>query len=136
MKGDYKLQFHMAPPILGRKNSVSGEPEKSTFGPWMMTLLRVLARFKFLRGSVLDPFARSIDRKLERKLISDYEMMLREIVENLKVENHALAVQIASYPEQIRGYGHIKRRHVAVCSKSVAEQLSKFREDSAARQAA
>ena len=135
-EGDYRLQFHMAPPILGRKYSVSGEPVKSTFGPWMMTLLRVLARFKFLRGSVLDPFARSKDRKLERKLISDYETILREIVENLKLENHSLAVQIASYPEQVRGYGHIKRRHVDACSKNVAEQLSKFREDSAAREAA
>ncbi len=135
-EGDYKLQFHMAPPILGRKNSVSGEPVKSQFGPWMMTLLGVLAKFKFLRGSVLDPFARSKDRKLERKLISDYESVLREIVDNLEVENHALAVQISSYPELIRGYGHIKRRHVDACAKNVAEQLSKFKDGVPARDAA
>ena len=135
-EGDYKLQFHMAPPILGRKNSVSGEPVKSQFGPWMMKLLRVLAKFKFLRGSVLDPFARSKDRKLERKLISDYETVLKEIAENLEVENHALAVQISSYPELIQGYGHIKRRHVDVCAKIVAEQLSKFKDGVPARDAA
>ncbi len=135
-EGSYTIQFHMAPPILGKKDKESREPKKSEFGPWMLTFLKLLAKFKFLRGSLFDPFARSKDRKLERKMIVEYESVVNEIIENLEIESHSQAVELASYPESIRGYGHVKRRHAADTVRKVEKQLARFRTRIADRKAA
>ena len=112
-EGDYSLRFNLSPPLLARKDRLTGRPGKMEFGSWLLPLFRILARFNFLRGTVLDPFGRTAHRKMERQLITEYEETLGELLQSLDYENYPVAVEIASLPEQIRGYGHIKEESVA-----------------------
>ncbi len=107
-EGDYQLQFHLAPSWLSKPDTVTGEPRKRSFGPWMLKAFGVLARFKFLRGSVLDPFGHSAERRLERELIEEYEANVAYLLAELNAGNYRTAVALAEIPEQIRGYGHVK----------------------------
>ena len=111
-EGDWQLQFHLAPSWFAKKDQVTGLPVKAAFGPWMLRAMAVLARFKWLRGTALDPFGRSEERKMERQLIEQYEKNIQDIITHLSSETHRIAVELASYPEHIRGYGYVKRRHV------------------------
>jgi indolepyruvate ferredoxin oxidoreductase len=135
-EGDYKLHFHMAPPALSHPDAATGRIKKKQFGPWMMTAFGVLARLKWLRGTALDPFARSADRKLERRLIAEYEALIEEIIAGLSPENHRSAVALAALPEQVRGYGHVKEANVESARKRREELLVAFRSPSGARRAA
>ncbi len=121
-----RLEFHLAPPVLGRKNA-EGEPVKTSFGPWMMPLFRFLAKLKSLRGTVFDIFGYTKDRHIERKLIGDYEILMGEILQNLSAENHAIAVALASIPEKIRGFGHVKIRHLKAAKAEEEALLEQFR---------
>ncbi|HMF05520.1 MAG TPA: indolepyruvate ferredoxin oxidoreductase family protein, partial [Methylocella sp.] len=124
-EGEPHLKFHLAPPILGRKNA-QGEPMKSSFGPWMMGVFRVLASLKWLRGTVFDIFGYTNDRRLEQKLIRDYENLTYEILANLTQENYAVAVALASLPEKIRGFGHVKLRHMLTAKAEEQALLQQF----------
>jgi indolepyruvate ferredoxin oxidoreductase len=124
---DLRLTFHLAPPLLARRDTITGEPRKMSFGPWMLPLFRVLARFKFLRGTAFDPFGRTEERRTERALVSDYEALLDELTARLTPENHALAVGLAAIPEKIRGYGHVKMRHLKAAKADEAALLEQFR---------
>jgi indolepyruvate ferredoxin oxidoreductase len=135
-EGDYKLKFHLAPPIFNKPDPITGEARKSEFGPWMRIAFRILAKLRFLRGSALDVFGHTEERRIERKLIVDYEATVGEILERLSRENHALAVEIASIPEHIRGYGHVKRRHLDAAQKKKTELLAQFRTGRATAMAA
>jgi indolepyruvate ferredoxin oxidoreductase len=126
-EGDYKLKFHLAPPIFNKPDPITGEAKKSEFGPWMKIAFRILAKLKILRGTALDLFGHTEERRTERRLIGEYEATVAELLERLGRENHALAVEIASVPEQIRGYGHVKRRHLDSAKKKEAELLAQFR---------
>jgi indolepyruvate ferredoxin oxidoreductase len=126
-EGDYKLVFHLAPPMLADKDPHTGELKKKEYGPWMLKAMRVLAKFRHLRGTRLDPFARSHDRKLDRELITDYERLVDEIVVNLERSNHEAAIELAALPEQIRGYGHVRERYLAGARKQQAALLEDFR---------
>ena len=110
-EGPTRLVHHFAPPILNRVNN-KGEPVKQRFGPWVRPLLGVLARLKFLRGTALDVFGRTAERRMERALIIQYEDSLRQVTQGLTPHTLDVAVQIARLPEDIRGYGHVKARHV------------------------
>ena len=112
-EGDYKLNFHLAPPLLARPDPLTGKVQKMHFGPWMMTAFEVLARLKFLRGSALDVFGYTAERRTERALIGEYEALVDELLTRLGADNHALAVQLASLPDEIRGFGHVKERNLA-----------------------
>src|SRR5260221_10593143 len=105
--GDFTLEFHLAPPLLAKRDPATGHLKKGRYGPWMMPAFALLAKLKFLRGTPLDPFGRSEERRTERRLIEEHEAMLDELIVGLSPENHALAVELAGIPEQIRGYGHI-----------------------------
>jgi indolepyruvate ferredoxin oxidoreductase len=129
-EGDYELHFHLAPPAVSHADPVTGRIKKKEFGPWMMTVFGVLARLKWVRGTAFDPFARSADRKLERRLIADYEALVAEVLAGLSAENHATAVALATLPEKIRGYGHIKEGNVASVRKRQEELLASFRSPS------
>ncbi len=107
-EGDYTLEFHLAPPLLGRKDPVTGRPRKSQFGPWMMAAFRGLAGLKRLRGTALDPFGLTAERRGERQAITDFEAELAEIIERLEPRTHAIAVELASLPQSVRGFGHVK----------------------------
>jgi indolepyruvate ferredoxin oxidoreductase len=122
-----RMEVHLAPPILGRKDKTTGLPRKTTFGPWMLKAFGYLAKFRFLRGTPLDIFGYSAERRTERQLIHEYEGLLEDIIKNLKSHNHALAVALASIPEKIRGYGHVKMRHLVAAKKEEAELLARFR---------
>ncbi|HEX4570576.1 MAG TPA: indolepyruvate ferredoxin oxidoreductase family protein [Dongiaceae bacterium] len=126
-EGDYRLEFHMAPPLLNPRDPDSGRPIKKRYGPWMMKVFGLLARMKFLRGSAFDLFGRTAERRLERQLIADYEALIAEILERLDHDRHRLAVALASLPEQIRGYGHIKQTHLDKTLKRQKELLAALR---------
>ncbi|HTJ05240.1 MAG TPA: indolepyruvate ferredoxin oxidoreductase family protein, partial [Caldimonas sp.] len=108
---DYKLAYHLAPPLLATKNA-RGELQKQRFGPWVGSAFRVLARLKFLRGTALDPFGRTEERRVERELVDEYRGSIEEVMRGLGPANLGLAVEIARIPEGIRGYGHVKSRHL------------------------
>jgi indolepyruvate ferredoxin oxidoreductase len=122
-----RLHVHLAPPLLARTDKSTGEPKKMTFGPWVFTLFGVLAKFKFLRGTFLDPFGYSAERRTERKLIRQYHAMLSEVLAKLTPENHHLAVGLAAIPEKIRGFGHVKRRHLEAAKADEAALFEQFR---------
>ncbi|HRP95809.1 MAG TPA: indolepyruvate ferredoxin oxidoreductase family protein [Rhodocyclaceae bacterium] len=126
-EGDYKLVFHLAPPLFADKDPVTGELKKKAYGPWMLKAMQRLAKFKHLRGSRLDPFARTADRKLDRRIIADYEALIDEIVDGLEEANFETAVELASLPEQIRGFGHIRERYHAHAEQRKAALLEAFR---------
>ena len=126
-EGDYKLKFHLAPPLSNKADPVSGEAKKSTYGPWMMTAFRVLARMKWLRGTALDVFGKTRERRTERQLITDYDALIDELLPRLAAHNHAIAVELAAIPEQIRGYGHVKDRHLKAAKAKEAELVASFR---------
>ena len=110
-EGDYKIVHHLAPPLTARKND-KGELIKQPFGPWMRSAFGVLAKMKGLRGTALDIFGRSEERKMERALIGEYQDSIDELLQTLNGGNRALAAEIARIPEEIRGYGHVKERHL------------------------
>jgi indolepyruvate ferredoxin oxidoreductase len=122
-----RLHVHLAPPLLARKDKVSGEPRKMTFGPWIFSLFRVLAKFKFLRGTAFDPFGYSTERRTERALVRDYEALLEEVLAKLDADNHHVAVGLAAIPEKIRGFGHVKLRHLKAAKADEAALLEQFR---------
>lgn len=111
-EGDFKLEFNLAPPLLARKDKNTGVPRKMQFGPWMMKAFGVLQHLKGLRGTALDVFGYTSERKMESALITEYERVINELLEGLSAENHELAVEIANLPKGVRGYGHIKDANV------------------------
>jgi indolepyruvate ferredoxin oxidoreductase len=121
------LKFHLAPPLFARINPATGEPRKIELGEWMLPLFRLLARFKGLRGGALDVFGRTEERKTERKLIADYEALVDELLAKLTPSNHSVAVALAAIPQKIRGYGHVKMRHLAAAKAEEAVLLEQFR---------
>ena len=134
-EGDFILNYHLAPPIIAKKNS-KGQLQKQKFGPGMLTGFKMLAKLKGLRGTALDIFGRTEERKTERALIGEYRASIEEVIASLTATNHATALEIASLPEQIRGYGHVKERNLAAARVRWAELLAKWRDPLAARQAA
>jgi indolepyruvate ferredoxin oxidoreductase len=126
-EGNARLEFYIAPPVLGKKNG-RGEPIKMRRGPWMMLLFKILAAAKVLRGTPFDIFGRMPERRLERQLRADYETLLDEIEEGLTADNHEIAVALASIPEKIRGFGHVKLRHIESAKQEEKILLAQFRE--------
>jgi indolepyruvate ferredoxin oxidoreductase len=122
-----RLTFHLAPPLLARRNKTTGEPRKMSFGPWMMKVFEVLAKLKGLRGTVLDPFGYTAERRTERQLVRDYEALVDEMIAQLTPDNHHLAVGLAVIPEKIRGFGPVKMRHLKAAKADEAALLEQFR---------
>ena len=129
--GDYKLRLHLAPPLFAKRHPVTGEIEKREFGPWIWPLLRLMARVRFLRGGRFDIFGRTDERKMERGLIADYEALVNELISGLTTDNHQSAIELAALPEHIRGFGHVKARHVEQAKAREGELLVKFRDATA-----
>ena len=114
-----KLEFHLAPPILGRKGT-DGKPRKSSFGPWMMRAFGVLAKMRSLRGTPLDIFGYGEERRLERRLLAVYEGDLDLILKSISRSKIEAAAALASVPALIRGYGHVKQTNA---SKAADERI-------------
>jgi len=121
------LRFHLAPPILGRKDA-DGRPVKSEFGPWMMRAFGQLKRLKILRGTPLDPFGHSAERRMERKLIAEYEADIGALIADFPDDHADIARALAELPLQIRGFGHVKMAHAAAAGRRRAELLDGLRQ--------
>jgi indolepyruvate ferredoxin oxidoreductase len=135
-QGDYRLNFHLAPPLLSRVDARTGRPAKRAFGPGMLRVMRWMARLRFLRGTAFDPFGRSAERREERRLIEDYEATLGEIVAAVTPDNHAAAVALAGIAEEIRGYGPVKAESLAAVRARWHELRTSWRDPLPARRAA
>ena len=122
-----RFHVHLAPPLLARRDKATGEPRKMTFGPWIFPLFGLLAKFKFLRGTPFDPFGYSTERTTERALVRDYEALLDEVLAKLNGDNHHIAVGLAAIPEKIRGFGHVKMRHLKAAKADETALLDQFR---------
>ncbi|MDH3690772.1 MAG: indolepyruvate ferredoxin oxidoreductase family protein, partial [Gammaproteobacteria bacterium] len=90
-EGDYRLEFHLAPPLFAPRDKETGLLTKRTYGPWMLRLMRLLARLKGLRGTPFDVFGYSAERKRERGLIDEYYEVVTELIADLNHDNHSLA---------------------------------------------
>jgi indolepyruvate ferredoxin oxidoreductase len=126
-EGGRELRFHLAPPMLARRDPVTGHLRKREFGPWILPVFRVLARLRRLRGTALDPFGYTTERRTERQLIDDYEALMEEVAARLDSGNHGLAVELASIPDAIRGFGHVKTASLQDAKRREAELLATFR---------
>ncbi|MDQ2701637.1 MAG: indolepyruvate ferredoxin oxidoreductase family protein [Pseudomonadota bacterium] len=124
-EGDYSLRFHLAPPLLAKKDA-QGRLLKQEFGPWVFTAFRVLAKLRGLRGTPLDVFGYTAERRGERQLVADYERTVGGLFDALDGDNVALAARIAAIPEQIRGYGHVKHAHLEQARVHEAELLASW----------
>ncbi len=125
-EGDYKLNYHLAPPLSAKRNE-RGELVKKKYGPSMLGKFRLLAKFKGLRGGPLDIFGRTEERRTERALIQQYRASIEEVLKTLNADNHATAVEIARIPEQIKGYGHVKERNLKAARGRWAELMERYR---------
>jgi len=123
---DYTLTFHLAPPLLARKNE-KGELIKRNYGPWMLSAFRVLAKLKGLRGTPLDMFGRTEERRMERRLVADYMDLVNELADSVNEKNLAIALELARLPDDIRGFGHIKEGNVRAAQSRRAELLASYR---------
>ncbi|MCO5122482.1 MAG: indolepyruvate ferredoxin oxidoreductase family protein [Rhizobacter sp.] len=134
-EGDYKLHYHLAPPLTAKRND-KGELVKRAYGPWMLSAFGFLAKLKGLRGGALDIFGRSEERKTERALIVEYRKCIDELLTTLSAEKLAQAVEIARIPEEIRGYGHVKDRHLVAARAKWAALMAAWRGAAGQRKAA
>ena len=134
--GDFTLKFHLAPPLRGRTDSLTGRPVKSVYGPAMMTAFRLLARLKRLRGTAFDVFGRTAERKMERQLIADYRALIEQLLANPGQARSETARALAALPDMIRGFGHVKQAAVAKAKARQAELLAALAAGDAVRKAA
>jgi indolepyruvate ferredoxin oxidoreductase len=112
-EGDVRLRFHLAPPLLARRDKETGRLQKKEYGSWIIGAFRLLAWLKFLRGTALDPFGYTVERKTERKLIDDYLAMIEQRIAIPRGEQIPILARLARLPEMIRGYGHIKEQSIS-----------------------
>ena len=125
-EGDYRIELELAPPLWASRDPATGRPVKRSYGRWMFAAMRMLARLRFLRGTPFDPFGRTAERRMERRLIADYEHTLEILLAGLTPENHAVAVEIASLPQQIVGYDEVKRRNAERAQERQAALMEQF----------
>jgi indolepyruvate ferredoxin oxidoreductase len=135
-EGDYKLTFHLAPPLFAERDPATGQLKKREYGAWVMPAFRMLASLRRLRGTRLDIFGYTAERRMERRLIGEYEATIDSVLASLDQDNHAMAVQIAAVPETMRGFGHVKEKNVKAAKAREASLLSAYRTPATARAAA
>jgi indolepyruvate ferredoxin oxidoreductase len=125
-EGEFHLQFHMAPPLLGWLLKLTGKSHKITFGSWLVVLLRLLAKAKAVRGTWFDIFGHFAERKMERRLVGEYEALIGQLLGKLRSDNHPVIVEIAQLPDKIRGYGHVKAKSIDAFHLKQKELLARL----------
>ncbi len=135
-EGDFKLSFHLAPPLFSRRDPATGQLIKQEYGPWVLKAFKLLAAMKGLRGGTFDIFGYTEERKTERRLIGEFEATVKALIAGLDSQNHAMAVEIAKLPETIRGFGHVKEKNLQVAKQKEANLLARFRSPELRAQAA
>jgi indolepyruvate ferredoxin oxidoreductase len=126
-EGDYQLTFHLAPPLVAERDPQTGQLKKREYGAWIMTLFGLLASLKRLRGTRFDIFGYSEERRMERRLIGEYQATVETLLATLDQNNHAMAIQIASLPETMRGFGHVKDKNVKAAKQREASLLAAYK---------
>jgi indolepyruvate ferredoxin oxidoreductase len=111
-EGNYRVRFHLAPPLLAKRDPHTGNPIKREFGGWVLPLFRLLAHFKNLRGGKLDIFGYTAERKMERALITAFEQDIDQLLDETRLDNLDTAIEIACLPQQVRGFGHVKQASI------------------------
>tara|TARA_R110000850_G_scaffold52732_4_gene127132 strand:- start:17428 stop:20991 length:3564 start_codon:yes stop_codon:yes gene_type:complete len=130
-EGNYKLNFHLAPPIMNSAKP-GEEPKKRSFGPWMMRSFKLLASLRFLRNTIVDPFGYTAERKVEREWLTTYEGVLDEVLDKLTAEKMQVATELASLPDIVRGYGPVKDRFLKQAQIQREQLLSVMRNEQTA----
>jgi len=108
-RNDFSIEFHFSPPVFARTDPVSGRPKKYAFGAWIVPVLRVLAKLRVLRGGRFDIFGHTAERRMERRLLREYEALLDRIEAELTADRLSVAIALAELPQSIRGFGPVKR---------------------------
>ena len=124
--GDFRMTFHLAPPFFAGETLPNGRPKKREFGPWTFRMFKLLTRMKGLRGTALDIFGYSGERRMERQLIADYESMINDLLPKLNDDNHRFAVALAKLPDEIRGFGPVKETSVKKAEAAKADLVAQF----------
>ena len=124
--GDYQLRFNLAPPLIAKRDKQTGHLLKQEFGPWILKAFRILAGLKGLRGTAFDLFGHTKERRMERRLIADYEQMLAQLLPALSAANYDAAVALAELPEDVRGFGHVKEAGVRRMRERMKRYLAQF----------
>lgn len=132
----FKLEFNLAPPLFARRDKATGELQKRAYGPWIMNALKALAAVRGIRGSLIDVFSYTAERRMERRLLDEYILLIRDTTGKLTAGNHAGAVELANWPSMIRGYGHVKDRHIALARQALPELIQSFSTPAATKAAA
>ena len=122
--GDFRLRFHLGAWPFARTDPATGAIVKGEVGPWVLPVFRLMARFRRWRGSMLDPFRNSPERRLDRRLLAEYEAEIERLLAGLDATNYDLAVKLASLPEKIRGYGHVREASAVAVAKEREALLS------------
>jgi indolepyruvate ferredoxin oxidoreductase len=122
----YTLSFHLAPPLFAARDASSGLPAKREYGPWMLGTFKLLAGMRRFRGTALDVFGMTAERRRERQVRDSYISLLERLAKELTTENHTFAVELAEVPERIRGFGHIKEQHLERAEQLERDLLEKF----------
>jgi indolepyruvate ferredoxin oxidoreductase len=123
--GKLKLSFNLAPPLFAKKDA-QGQPQKAEYGSWVWPAFKLLAKLKALRGTRLDPFGWTAERKMERQLIVDYRELITNLLSTVTAERLPAAIAIASLPEKIRGFGHVKAASVELYQEEVRKAMESY----------
>jgi indolepyruvate ferredoxin oxidoreductase len=125
LEGDFELRFHLAPPLFAKKDN-NGQLVKQQYGSWMLSAFKLLAKARFLRGSMLDPFRYTTERLHKRKAIDDYKTSMRQMIELLDANRLNTAIELAKLPQTVRGYGHVKDRNAQLADAKLKALTTKF----------
>jgi indolepyruvate ferredoxin oxidoreductase len=126
--GTPRRTYHLAPPVFARKDPNTGRPRKMEFGPWLTPILRGLAAVRRCRGRWFDPFRWTHDRHLDRALLAEYEVVMSEVIGRLTVENLPLATELATLPDQVKGYGVVREKAAEAMRATQAQLLNRWRD--------
>ena len=124
--GDFKLKFHLAPPLISKRDELTKLPIKGVYGQWILRVFPLLAKLKFLRGTAFDVFGYRRERRLERQLVIDYKRAIEQIATALDEHCFDTALKIAKLPKQVRGYGHVKEKSIIQFGKQLRVLLNDF----------
>ena len=124
-EGDYSLRFHLAPPLFSKRDA-DGHLVKRPYGPWIATAYRWLAKAKRLRGTPLDIFGYTEERRSERAAISEFESLMRRVADKLTAERQTVAIELARIPQTVRGFGHVKERNRVAAEARQQRLLPEF----------
>ncbi|MES2534393.1 MAG: indolepyruvate ferredoxin oxidoreductase family protein [Pseudomonadota bacterium] len=124
--GDFKLHFHIGGWPFGKAGSDTEKPSKREVGPWLLNAFRLMAKLRFVRGTILDPFRGTKERRMHLGMLAQYEQDLNAMLTALRGDNHDTAVKIAVLPEKIRGYGHVREAHAETAAGERKELLAQL----------